>query len=195
VVTTPRLSRDFFARDTVVVARETLGKQLVHIYEGKRISGIIIETEAYRGEGDLACHARTGRTPRIAVMYGQAGHAYVYFNYGIHWLLNFVTEHEGFPGAVLIRGVYPIDGLAIIARRRRGQPRSEWVNGPAKLCQAFCLDKRFNGVDICSKETVLFVEDALPVPDSAVTIGPRVGLTNVQEPWKSIPWRFYYDIN
>jgi len=187
-----RLSREFFARDTLIVAREILGKQIVHNQEGKRISGTILETEAYKGEDDLACHARAGRTPRTAVMFGQAGHAYVYFNYGIHWLLNFVTETVGFPGAVLIRGVFPIDGLEIIATRRRGQPQSEWVNGPAKLCQAFGLDKKFNGVDICSPETTLFVEDAHPVPDSAVTIGPRVGLTNVPEPWKSTPWRFYY---
>jgi DNA-3-methyladenine glycosylase len=157
---------------------------------GQRISGIITETEAYRGEDDLACHARSGLTPRTAVMYGKPGHAYVYFNYGMHWLLNFVTETEGFPAAVLIRGIQPIEGLEIIAERRKDRPRSQWTDGPAKLCQALGIDGNFNGVDICSPEAALYVENSHKIPDSGVTIHPRVGLNNVPEPWKSIPWRF-----
>ncbi len=184
------LPRSFFERHTTTVARDLLGQALVRIDGGRRIAGIITETEAYRSEEDLACHARAGRTPRTAVMYGQPGHAYVYFTYGMHWLLNFVTEAEGYPAAVLIRGIQPTEGLDIIAKRRRGRLRFEWTDGPAKLCQALGIDENFNGVDICSPETDLFVEAGYQIPDSSVTQSPRVGLNNVPEPWKSIPWRF-----
>lgn len=185
-----RLSRHFFTQITTTVARDLLGTKLVRLDGDQRIAGTITETEAYRGEEDLACHARSGRTARTAVMYGPPGHAYIYFNYGIHWLLNFVTEEEGYPAAVLIRGIQPTEGLDIIKERRAGRPRSQWTDGPAKLCQALDLDKRFNGMDICSPKAVLFVEEGEAVPDSDVTIGPRVGLNTVPEPWKSIPWRF-----
>jgi DNA-3-methyladenine glycosylase len=185
-----QLSRHFFNQITTTVARALLGMKLVRLDGNQRIAGTITETEAYRGEEDLACHARSGRTARTTVMYGPPGHAYIYFNYGIHWLLNFVTEEEGYPAAVLIRGIQPTEGLDIIRERRAGRPRSQWTNGPAKLCQALDLDKRFNGMDICSPEAVLFVEEGEAVPDSDVTIGPRVGLNTVPEPWKSIPWRF-----
>lgn len=164
--------------------------RLVRLEKGRRLSGIITETEAYHGESDLACHARAGRTPRTAVMYGPPGHAYVYFNYGMHWLLNFVTEEQGFPAAVLIRAIHPIEGLLTMAKRRAGQPPTRWTNGPAKLCQALGVDQDFNGIDICSPGAVLFVERGVPIPDSGVTIGPRVGLNKVAEPWKSILWRF-----
>src|SRR4030043_497274 len=97
----PRLSRAFFARNTVTVARNLLGMRLVRIDNEQQITGLITETEAYCGEEDLACHARFGRTPRNEVMYGPPGHAYVYFTYGIHWLLNIVTEEVGTPGAAL----------------------------------------------------------------------------------------------
>lgn len=188
-----RLSRPFFARNTAAVARELLGMKLVRIEGDQRIAGIITETEAYRGKEDLACHARAGRTPRTVVMYGPPGFAYVYFNYGIHWLLNFVTEAEGFPAAVLIRGICPTEGFDLIAQRRKGHHRLQWTDGPAKLCQALNLDQGFNGMDICSPQAALFVEEGQPVPDTNVTIGPRVGLNTVPEPWKSMPWRFKVD--
>ncbi len=185
-----RLSRNFFTQNTVTVARELLGKKLVRLENDQRISGTITETEAYRGEEDLACHARSGQTPRTKVMYGPPGHAYIYFNYGIHWLLNFVTENEGYPAAVLIRGIEPAEGLDIISERRKGRPRSQWTNGPAKICQALNLDNKLNGVDICATQVVLFVEEGKQIPDTDVTISSRVGLNNVPEPWRSIPWRF-----
>ncbi len=186
-----RLSRSFFARHTVDVARDLLGTRLVRLEEGgKRVSGRIIETEAYRGEEDQGCHCRAGRTERTTVMYDRPGVAYVYFIYGMHWLLNFVTEREGFPGAVLIRGLAPEEGLDRMGERRDGQPRKHWTDGPAKLCQALGIGGDFNGRDLCQSGSRLFLERGDPVPDHKVKTTPRVGLNTVPEPWKSIPWRF-----
>lgn len=186
----PRLHRSFFAQPTLEVARQLLGMRLVRLEGNQRLAGYITEVEAYRGEEDLGCHAKAGRTPRTQIMYGPPGHAYVYFTYGMHWMLNFVTEAEGFPAAVLLRGLFPKEGLDLIASRRYGQPSYLWTDGPAKICRALNIDKRLNGVDLCAVEAVLFIETALTIPDSSVTIGPRVGLYTVPEPWKSIPWRF-----
>jgi DNA-3-methyladenine glycosylase len=184
------LPREFFARPTLMVARAVLGMRLVRVEAMQRIAGIITEAEAYISETDLGCHARAGRTPRTAIMYGPPGHAYVYFTYGMHWMLNFVTEAEGFPAAVLIRALQPLEGLEIIAARRNGRPQPEWTDGPGKICQALGIDGRLNGEDLCAPEAELFVEPGEPVPDECVTIGPRVGLNSVPEPWKSMPWRF-----
>lgn len=157
---------------------------------GQRIGGIIVETEAYRGEEDQGCHAKAGRTARTKVMYGPPGHAYVYFTYGMHWMLNFVCEEEGFPAAVLIRAIIPTEGKELIAPRRTGQPKERWTDGPAKICQSLNIDKSFNGADLCAEAAQLFVEMGAAVAESSVTNSPRVGLNNVPEPWKSIPWRF-----
>lgn len=186
-----QLSRAFFARDALTVARELIGTRLVRIDGGQRIAGIIQETEAYIHEEDQGCHAKAGRTPRTRVMYGPPGFTYVYFTYGMHWLLNFVAEPEGFPAAVLIRSVFPVEGVDIIAARRKGQPPSLWTNGPGKITRAFNIEGSLNGMDACAPGSQLFVEEGPPVPDSAVTKTPRVGLNNVPEPWKSIPWRFW----
>jgi DNA-3-methyladenine glycosylase len=180
----------FYARPTLLVARDLLGMQLVRIEENGQIVGTILETEAYIGEEDLACHARAGLTPRTRVMFGPPGRAYVYFTYGMHWLLNFVTEAQGSPAAVLIRAIQPVEGLALIATRRNGQPPAKWTDGPGKICQALDIDGEFNGLDLTAPGTPLFVKQGSPIPDSSVTIGPRVGLNTVPEPWKSKPWRF-----
>ena len=185
-----RLSRAFFNRDTLTVARELLGARLVHIDDGLRLSGIISETEAYCGEQDLGCHAKAGRTPRTAVMYGPPGVAYVYFTYGMHWLFNTVTMPEGEPHAVLIRAVVPSEGIEVIAERRGSQPRSRWTDGPAKLTQALGIDGRYNNLDLCAPDAQIFIEQGKPVPDEWVVTGPRVGFFTVPEPWKSKPWRF-----
>ncbi len=185
-----QLERPFFSRSTLQVARELLGMRLVRQERDVRLVGVISEVEAYRGEEDQGCHARAGRTPRTRVMYGPPGHAYVYFTYGMHWMLNFVTEAEGYPAAVLIRAILPVEGLDVIAARRDGQPFAHWTNGPAKLCQALGIDGRHNGLDLCAPQSEIFVQVGESIPDSAVTIGPRVGLNNVPEPWKSIAWRF-----
>jgi DNA-3-methyladenine glycosylase len=185
-----RIERSFYNRPALQVARDLLGTRLVRLDQGRRIAGIILETEAYRGEQDLGCHCRAGRTPRTQVMYGPPGHAYVYFTYGMHWMLNFVVEEEGFPAAILIRAIQPVEGENLIAKRRSGQPRARWTDGPAKLCQALDIDKRFNGTDLCAPQADLFVEKGQSIPETGVTTGPRVGLNTVPEPWKSVPWRF-----
>lgn len=185
-----RLPRAFFARPTLQVARELLGARLVRLYQGKRIAGTIVEVEAYIGEQDLGCHAKAGLTPRNRVMFGPPGHAYVYFTYGMHWLLNFVTEAEDYPAAVLLRGIQPCEGLDFIAARRDGQPPDRWTDGPAKVCQALAIDGYLNGANLCAPQAVLFLEHGHAIPDASVTTGPRVGLNNVPEPWRSIPWRY-----
>jgi DNA-3-methyladenine glycosylase len=187
---TPRLERQFFYRSTLQVARELLGARLVRLEGDERTAGIIVETEAYIGEEDLGCHAHVGYTPRTQVMYGPPGHAYVYFTYGMHWMLNFVAEAEGFPAAVLIRGIDPTEGIARIASRREGRPVEQWTNGPGKICQAFSINRMQNGADLCDPEAGLFVEYGVNFFDSSVTNSPRVGLNSVPEPWKSVPWRF-----
>jgi len=180
------VSREFYDRPTLIVARELLGARLVRILDGVRLAGLITEAEAYVGEEDLGCHAHSGKTRRNAVMYGPPGHAYVYFTYGMYWCLNAVTEAEGFPAAVLIRAIKPEEGAEIIAARRNGGD----TNGPAKLTQALGIDGALNGVNLCDQAAGLWIEAGLSIPDQAVTIGPRVGLYTVPEPWKSKPWRF-----
>jgi DNA-3-methyladenine glycosylase len=187
---TDRLAASFYAQDTVQVALELVGKRLVRLDGDRRIAGMITETEAYRGEDDLACHCRAGRTPRTVIMYGPPGKAYVYFVYGMHWLLNFVTEKEGYPGAVLIRAIQPVEGLDLIAKRRNGRPQKQWTDGPAKLCQALGIDGGFNGVNTCKKDARIFVESGTEIPSELIQITPRIGLETVPEPWRSKPWRF-----
>jgi DNA-3-methyladenine glycosylase len=169
----------------LTVARELLGARLVRILDGQRLAGTIIEAEAYIGEEDLGCHAKAGRTKRTGIMYGPPGHAYVYFTYGMHWMLNAVTEREGFPAAVLLRAIRPVEGADVISLRRQGRD----TLGPARLTRALGVDGALNGIDLCSRESGLWIEAGEPLPDDAVVTGPRVGLFTVPEPWKSNPWR------
>ena len=180
------LPREFYDRSTLLVARELLGARLNRALDGRRLAGIIIETEAYIGEEDMGCHAKAGKTKRTTVMYGLPGHAYVYFTYGMHWMLNTVTERQDFPAAVLIRAIEPVDGVDIISPRRQGRD----TVGPAKLTQALGIDGALNGVDLCNSATGLWITAGLPVDEDDIISGPRVGLENVPEPWKSKPWRF-----
>lgn len=182
-----RLPRDFYQRSTLLVARDLLGKRLVRIYRGQRLSGLIVETEAYIGEDDRASHAARGITPRNAVMYGPPGHAYVYFTYGMHFCLNLVTEGEGFPAAVLLRALVPSEGIETMRRRRNGHPLAD---GPAKLCQALAIDKRFNGDDVV-ESPLLFLEAGLEVGPQQVRSGPRIGIPGADPQAKEHPWRFW----
>jgi len=192
-----RLSQTFYARRAQEVASELLGRRLVRLYEGQRLSGIIVETEAYcdADEPDLACHgdrANNGRpTARTEVMFGPPGYAYVYFTYGMHWMFNIVTGQVGVANAVLVRALEPDEGLAIMADHRAGRKRQEWTNGPAKLAQALGIDHKYNGANLCSPETEIWVEQGTDPGQLTIESGPRIGLGKTPEPWLSMPWRYW----
>jgi DNA-3-methyladenine glycosylase len=182
-----RLSRAFYERPTVEVARQLLGKYLVRIDAAGVRAGMILETEAYVGPDDKASHASRGRTPSTALMFGPAGFAYVYLIYGMHHCLNIVTERENYPAAVLIRAVEPSEGLELMQKRRLTLDVRRLTNGPGKLCQAFGIDRRLNGLDMCGE--ALFIEArGTNLVDIVVTA--RVGV-DYAGPWKDKPWRFY----
>ena len=180
------LPTKFYNRPTLTVARELLGARLVRILDDVKLVGIITETEAYFGFDDLASHAKAGRTIRTAPMFGPPGHAYVYFTYGNHWMLNAVTEQEGFPAAVLIRAIQPIEGIEVMMERRLGRD----TLGPGKLTQALGITKSENNVNLTEANSSLWIEAGQVIPNKSVTIGPRVGLNKTPEPWLSKPWRF-----
>ena len=180
------LLRDFYSRSALKVARELIGARLVRILGGVKLVGLIVETEAYIGEKDLACHAKAGLTPRTAPMYGEPGHAYVYFTYGNHWMLNAVAEREGFPAAILIRAIQPIKGVELMSKRRQGRD----TFGPGKLTQAMGIDKMLNAVDLTESASGLWIEAGFSIPNKFVSKTPRVGLNSTPEPWLSKPWRF-----
>ncbi|MDF1553005.1 MAG: DNA-3-methyladenine glycosylase [Deferrisomatales bacterium] len=185
-----RFNRSFFDRPVLTVARELLGTRLVRGESGHRLAGRIVETEAYDGTGDLGCHARAGRTARNASMWGPPGHAYVYFTYGMHWLLNLVTGPDAYPAAVLLRAMVPEEGEGEMVARRGGRVGPALTDGPAKLCQALGIGSDQDGLDLCAPGAPLWIEAGTAVPDAQVVTGSRVGLNSVPEPWKSIPWRF-----
>jgi len=185
---TPPLSRSFYSDDTIAVARALLGMHLVRSLGDARVSGAIVETEAYCGTSDEGCHAYRGRTARTAVMFGPPGHAYVYFIYGRYYCFNIVAHREGEVGAVLVRALQPLEGLEVMRARRPGHPDQELTNGPAKLCLALDIGREFNGWDLCAGEK-LWLERGEPVPDEQVRVGPRVGL-QVGEYARTRPWRF-----
>jgi len=185
----PRIRRSFFDRPTLEVACDLLGKRLVKLEQAGRLSGIINEVEAYIGAEDLACHARFGKTNRNRVMWGPPGFAYIYFTYGMHWLLNFVTERDHFAAAVLLRSLVAEEGVETMLQRRKGRHKN-LTNGPAKVCQAFGLTGKDNALDLCSPRSTLFVENGIKVGPETIKATPRIGIDSVPEPWKSIPWRF-----
>ena len=190
----PILTPEWYARDVVLVARALLGARLVRLLDGQRVSGMIVETEAYRGEEDLACHARAGRTARTEVMYGPPGRAYVYFTYGMHWLLNAVCGPEGYPAAVLIRAIVPLEGGQLIAKRRPGVRPQHWTDGPAKITRALGIARPLNGADLTSTAAGLWIEKGIAIPKAWVRSGPRVGIEGVPSPWREMPWRFNADL-
>ena len=195
-----RITRGFFARPAREVAQDLLGTLLVRELDGIRLSGVIVETEAYcdADERDLACHgdrANEGRpTKRTAVMFGPPGFAYVYFTYGMHWMFNIVTEAPGKANAVLIRALEPVEGLEQM-RKHRKRPDSELSNGPAKLAQALAVDGTINGVDLCAPSTGLWLERGPVAAGWSIETGPRIGLGSTPEPWYSMPWRYWISDN
>ena len=175
---TEPLSREFYARDTLSVARELLGCSLVHESPEGRVMGRIVEVEAYEGEDDPACHAAAGLTSRTEPLYGPPGHAYVYLIYGMHHCLNAVTRRPGWPGAVLIRALEPLKGHDLMRRRRRrGRGRAsaddrDLANGPGKLCQALGLDLTYTRADLT--DSALRILPGSPAVRALWT--PRVGI-------------------
>lgn len=192
-----RLEQPFFARGARQVAAALLGKRLVRLYNGRRLSGRIVETEAYcdAAEPDLACHAHRANkgqpTPRTAVMFGPPGIAYVYFTYGMHWMFNIVTGQPGQANAVLVRALEPLEGIELMCLNRRRQDVRQLTNGPAKLAQALAIDQSLNGANLCAPGGVIWVEDAPEVSPARIATGARIGLGQTPEPWRSIPWRYW----
>jgi DNA-3-methyladenine glycosylase len=181
-----KLPRSFYEQSTLDVARRLLGKYLVRKHRDGTTVGRIVETEAYVGPKDRACHASRGRTARTEIMFGRAGHAYVYLVYGFHHMLNIVTEAVDFPAAVLIRAVEPVQGVELMRARRETEQLHSLASGPGKLCQAFAIDRKLNGDDLCGK--VLYLEDRGEAVSKVVT-APRIGV-DYAGPWKRKPWRF-----
>ncbi|MBZ0319389.1 MAG: DNA-3-methyladenine glycosylase [Anaerolineae bacterium] len=189
-------NHDFYTQNACVVARELLGARLVRKIDGQRMSGIIVETEAYTGVNDLASHGRLKRTPRNLPMYEHPGHAYVYLTYGMHWLLNVACEPEGHPAAVLLRAIEPVEGLDLMAERRPNRPTTEWTSGPARLTLAIGVDGQQNRVNLTDEQAGLWIEQGAPIEDTQVSTGPRIGLgKRVPEPWFSMAWRWWISDN
>jgi DNA-3-methyladenine glycosylase len=182
-----KLARAFYEQPTVDVARQLLGKCLVRVTADGVMAGMILETEAYVGLEDKASHASRGLTPRNRVMFGAAGFAYVYLIYGIHHCLNVVTEQENFPAAVLIRAVEPCEGVGLMQARRPAADVRHLTNGPGKVCQAFGIDRRLTGADMCGEE--LFIE-ARGTSTVDIVVTTRIGVEYAGV-WKDQPWRFY----
>lgn len=170
------LTPDFFARDTLTVARELLGKVLVRELDGRRLWGRLVEVEAYCGPEDRAAHSFRGRTPRTEVMFGPPGHAYVYFVYGMHYCMNFVTQPEGQPQAVLVRALEPGPGMGR-------------CSGPALVCRSLEIDRSLNGAPLVPP--ALYVVDDGFTP-SGILATPRIGVDYSGE-WAARPWRFCVD--
>jgi DNA-3-methyladenine glycosylase len=181
-----KIQREFYARPVLQVARDSIGKILVHRTPEGEAAGRIVEAEAYRGPLDLAAHSSRGFTARTAAMFGPPGHAYVYLLYGLSWALNLVAAAEGEPHAVLIRALEPVRGIELMTRRR-GKPASarELTNGPGKLTQALGITGAEYGMDLCGD--VLFLEDGSGGP---IARSPRINVDYAGQ-WALKPWRFY----
>jgi DNA-3-methyladenine glycosylase len=183
-----RLDREFFARSTLSVASDLLGCVIVRTTAGMVLSGKIVEVEAYRGSDDPASHSFRGKTKRNSLMFGEAGHAYLYFSYGFHWCLNLTTEVIGEPGAVLIRALEPVEGVEQM-KVNRGIPQVEQLtNGPGKLTKALAIDGGLNGEDVVTSRELYVVGRDAPVK---VGTSMRVGITRGRD----YPWRFFVEGN
>ena len=194
------LTRDFYNRDTLTVARDLLGREIVRVLEdGTALRCSITETEAYIGRMDKACHAYGyRRTARTETLFAPPGTAYIYLIYGMYHCLNFVTEEEGEPAAVLIRGAVPVANGDIIAENRFGRKekdmssyqRKNFLNGPGKLCRGLALTRAQNGLDLTDHAGGLYVRSGAPPDPASIQVGKRVGIDYAEEA-VDFPWRFY----
>jgi DNA-3-methyladenine glycosylase len=183
------LPRKFYNRPTLSVAQDLLGKIVIRCSRGHVLAGRIVEAEAYIGEDDPACHASHGLTPRTEVMYGPPGYAYVYFTYGLHYMLNTVTERTKFPAAVLIRGIEPLSGIEWMRKRRGFRTDRELTNGPARLCSALGIDLRLNRTDL-TRPPLYIVEPTESVREP-IRWTTRIGIRHGRDK----PWRCYLEGN
>jgi DNA-3-methyladenine glycosylase len=174
------LPAKFYDRETEQVARDLLGAVLRCTTNDGVASGRIVETEAYLGEHDLACHAAAGHTARTRWLYGEPGTAYVYFIYGVHWCFNAVTRAVGFPSAVLVRALEPMEGVDLMRERREVAHDRDLANGPGKLCEALGITGALNGLSL--RTPPIEILRGAPVPDSQVLVTARIGIT------KSADW-------
>jgi len=183
------LGRQFFSRYTPEVARDLLGCVLVRVTpEGKRLTGRIVEVEAYRGADDPASHSFRGITKRNALMFGDPGFAYVFFSYGFHWCLNFTTEERGTPGAVLIRALEPLKGIREMERLRGSTRIRNLTSGPGKLTKALGIDRRMNGEDVVTSKRLYVLRGG--AVDSIVS-SRRIGISRGLKQ----QWRFFFEGN
>jgi len=185
------LPQSFFNRPTVLVAQELLGKFLVRRVGKRKIAVMITETEGYDGFKDKASHAHRGKTARNSIMFGEAGHWYVYFTYGMHWMLNIVTGPEKYPAAVLIRGALRINGYSNVLQNI-GMIEREEINGPARLTKALQIDKKLNGKP-ANYASGLRVEDrGVKVSPKDIEKTPRIGIRYAGPVWGNKKYRFVY---
>lgn len=190
-VLTMKLAREFYARYTPKVARDLLGQTLVRqLEDGTRLRGRIVETEAYHGMTDSACHAHVGRTPRTNLMFEVAGHAYVYLIYGMYDMLNIVTMEAGFPAAVLIRAIEPLEGIERMQVLRGKVRGRNLTNGPGKVCRAMAITRTLKGEDMTCSE-LLWVEQGGEIADSEVVTSPRIGIDYAAPEDVARHWRYY----
>ncbi len=190
-----KLSREFYTRSNVLaISRGLLGKLLViPARDGTRVSGIIVETEAYRGPQDRASHSYGGRrTRRTETMYEVGGTAYVYFVYGMYYQFNVVTNLADIPHAVLVRAVEPVEGIDLMRKRRPGRQDHNLSNGPGKLCIALGIDRKLDRADLLGDRA--WLEESQKIPGSLIASGPRIGI-DYAEDWVDKPWRFWIKDN
>ncbi|MEO8041400.1 MAG: DNA-3-methyladenine glycosylase [Acidobacteriota bacterium] len=190
-----RLTQDFYTRkDTLRIARDLLGKLLVvPTDDGRRVSGMIVETEAYLGEIDKAAHSYGGRrTARNEITYAEGGHVYVFFVYGMYYQLNLVTGLTDHPHVVLIRAVEPVEGIELMRVRRGSMKDKNLTSGPGKLCIALGITRDLNGEDLLGDR--IWVEEYRNFKKSEIAVGPRVGIDYAEE-FADMPWRFWVKEN
>lgn len=181
---TKKLPRSFYNRPTLEVAADLIGKHIVYRSPEGKLAARIVEVEAYIGQGDPACHAARGRTERNAVMFGKPGFTYIYFIYGMYHCLNFVTEPQGQPAAVLLRAAEPTAGTDLMLQRYPNRSQHQLLAGPGKFCRVFGLTREHNGLDLTGK--TIYIEDHFETGCNVVR-ATRIGINHATEK----PWRFY----
>jgi DNA-3-methyladenine glycosylase len=185
-----RLRRNFFARETQLVAHELVGKLVIRMWKNQKIIGRITEVESYVGENDLASHAARGRTLRTELMFGPAGYAYIYLIYGMYDCFNIVTDKTNVPAAVLLRALEPLEGIEYMMSRRHVTDERLLTTGPGKLTQALAITRQLNGEDLVTSQRLFIADDGLRVTDADIATSPRIGVDYAGAS-ALLPWRYF----